>query len=112
MTEEEKKKDKSSLGRGMGYAPEESVCPVCLELGHREKLHEAKGLPVIAPNPQEAKGAPRVVDCEAGCRFSLEPYFNPRSDGTFCYICIKSERNSKAIVNHYWFHPDWIEKSE
>ncbi|MCK4721207.1 hypothetical protein KAU08_11125 [bacterium] len=107
MTDKDKKV-KTSLGRGLGYAPEEPYCPVCLELGFREKLHNVEGLPVIAPNPQAIKGAPRVVDCVAGCRYSLEPYYNPRSDGTFCYILIKSERNINAIVNHYWFHPDWI----
>jgi|WetSurMetagenome_2_1015567.scaffolds.fasta_scaffold1530521_1 hypothetical protein len=112
MAEDEKKKDKESLGRGMGFTSDEPVCPVCFELGFKEKLHEVKGLPVVAPNPQVSKGAPRVVDCSAGCRFSLEPYFNPKSDGSFCYILVKSKRNETAIVNHYWFHPEWIEKSE
>lgn len=112
MTEDEKKQERESLGRGMGTTADQPLCPVCLELGFREKLHEVAGLPVVAPNPQVAKGAPRVVDCGGGCRYSLEPYFNPRSDGTFCYILVRSERNQSAIVNHFWFHPDWIEKSK
>ena len=89
--------------------PDEKCCPVCLELGFREGMHEVKGLVEIAMNPQVDKGAPRVVDCTAGCRFTLEPYFNPKSDGRFCYMVIRSERNPDSVVNHYWFKPEWID---
>jgi hypothetical protein len=87
-------------------------CPVCQELGKQETLKEVTGLIDIAPNPQAAKGIPRVVDCTAGCRFDLEPYFNPKSNGTYCYMLIRSERNPEAVVNHYWFHPSCIQKTK
>ncbi len=88
--------------------PDERCCPVCLELGSRESMHRVEGLIEISSNPQEAKGAPRVFDCTANCRFTLEPYFNPKSDGRFCYMVIRSERNPDSVVDHYWFKPDWI----
>jgi len=83
-------------------------CPICHALGFEETLHRVEGLVEVAKNPQVEKGAPRVVDCSGGCRFSLEPHFNPKSNGTFSYMTISSERNPDAVVNHYWFHPDWI----
>jgi hypothetical protein len=95
-------------GRGLGYVPEEPVCPVCLDLGFREELHEVRGLEMVSRNPQVEKGAPRVIDCTGGCRFSLEPYFNPMSDGRFCYMVIRSERNPESVVNHYWLKTEWI----
>lgn len=88
--------------------PDEQLCPVCLAMNFRETLHRVEGLVIIAKNPQAEKGAPRVVDCTGGCRFDLEPFFNPKSNGTFSYMLIRSERNPDAVVNHYWFHPDWI----
>ena len=100
--------DKKSVGRGLGEVPDEPWCPICLAEGFREKLHRVEGLPVIARNPQADKGAPRVVDCTGGCRFTLEPYYNPMSDGRFCYMVVRSERNPNAVVNHYWFKLDWI----
>jgi hypothetical protein len=100
------------LGRGLGVAPDEPVCPVCLDLGFREKLHEVVGLEEVSKNPQVEKGAPRVVDCSAGCRYSLEPFYNPTSDGRFCYMLVRSERDPEAVVNHYWFPPEWIEKAK
>jgi hypothetical protein len=92
-------------------APPENIdchCPVCKALGHEETLKEVSGLLEISPNPQAMKGVPRVVDCSAGCRFDLEPYFSPKSNGTFSYMLIRSERNPNAVVNHYWFHPSCI----
>ncbi len=99
---------KRRVGRGLGEVPEEPYCPVCLELGFKEELFEVTGLVVVAPNPQAEKGAPRVIDCTGGCRFSLEPYFNPMSDGRFCYMVLDSKRNPGAVVNHYWFKAEWI----
>ncbi|MFH1675508.1 MAG: hypothetical protein ABIC40_00685 [bacterium] len=87
---------------------DEQCCPICLEKGFREALHKVEGLIEIAHNPQAEKGAPRVVDCTGGCRYGLEPYFNPKSNGTFCFMLMRSERNPDAVVNHYWFHPTWI----
>jgi hypothetical protein len=87
-------------------------CPVCQEKGKQETLKEVAGLIDIAPNPQAEKGIPRVVDCSAGCRFDLEPYFNPKSNGTYCYMLIRSERNPEAVVNHYWFHPTCVERAK
>lgn len=86
----------------------DNFCPVCKPLGYEESLFAVEGLIQIAPNPQAEKGAPRVVDCTGGCRFSLEPYFNPKSNGCFSYMLIRSERKPDAIVNHYWFHPSCI----
>jgi hypothetical protein len=85
-------------------------CPVCKALGHDETLKEVAGLVEISPNPQAMKGVPRVVDCTGGCRFDLEPYFSPKSNGTFSYMLIRSERNPDAVVNHYWFHPSCINR--
>lgn len=96
------------LGKGMGIVVTEPFCHVCSEQGHKEKLYRVEGLPEVAANPQAAKGAPRVVDCTGGCRYGLEPYFNPRSDGSFCYMLLRSSRNPEALVNHYWFKPEWI----
>jgi len=79
-----------------------------MALGHRETLREVTGLIEISPNPQAEKGVPRVVDCTGGCRFDLEPYFSPKSNGTYCYMLIRSERNPDAVVNHYWFLPSCI----
>ena len=87
---------------------DEKCCPVCLKLAFRESLHRVEGLIEISRNPQVEKGAPRVCDCSAGCRYTLEPYFNPKSDGTFCYMVIRSERNPDSVVDHYWFKPEWI----
>ena len=95
-------------GRGLGVVPSEPYCPVCLELGFNEKLHAVEGLVEICRNPQAEKGIPRVMDCDGGCRYTLEPFFNPMSDGRFCYMVIRSERNPEAVVNHYWFKPEWI----
>jgi hypothetical protein len=104
-------KGKKKLGKVLGFAVDEPFCPVCADLDHKETLHAVKDLEQIARNPQVDKGAPRVVDCSGGCRFGLEPFYNPRSDGTFCYMLLRSERNPEARVNHYWFKPEWI-KSE
>lgn len=106
--EDVKSTQKKSPGKGIGYTVEGPYCPVCKDLGFEEKMHAVTGIPVVAKNPQEEKGAPRVVDCDGGCRYSLEPYFNPKSDGTFCYMLIRSERDSGKRVNHYWFKPEWI----
>jgi hypothetical protein len=109
MADETTKQEvKGSMGKGMGVAPDEPFCPVCLEKGFKEKLNRVIGLIEIAPNPQVEKGAPRVVDCTGGCRYGLEPYFNPRSDGRFCYMVIRSERDPESVVNHYWFDLGWI----
>jgi hypothetical protein len=89
-------------------SPDKRLCPVCLALGFRESLHRVEGLVEVSRNPQAEKGAPRVADCTGGCRYTLEPYFNPKRDGTFCYMVVRSERNPEAVVNHYWFRPDWI----
>ena len=98
----------TSLGKSMGVLVEDPGCPVCDELGFTEQLYEVTGLELVAKNPQVAKGAARVVDCTGGCRYGLEPYYNPRADGSFCYMLLKSERNPAAIVNHYWFKPEFI----
>ncbi len=102
------KKKTKSLGKGMGVIVEEPYCPICAELGFREELHEVEGLVEVAANPQVKKGAPRVFDCAAGCRYGLEPYYNRRSDGSFCYMVLRSERNPDSVVNHYWFKPEFI----
>ena len=88
----------------------DSYCPVCKALGKQETLLEVGELVEISPNPQAGKGIPRVVDCTAGCRFDLEPYFSPKTNGTYCYMLIRSERNPDAVVNHFWFHPSCIGK--
>ena len=115
MSEEDKEKSssgshvrKTKLGKVMGWLVEDPYCPVCDELGYKEELHEVTGLEDIARNPQSDKGAPRVVDCTGGCRYSLEPFYNKRADGSFCYMLISSERSPGMIVNHYWFKPDFI----
>jgi len=89
----------------------DDLCPVCKELGYNETLYEVKGLIEIAPNPNAQRGIPRVVDCTGGCRFSLEPYFGPKSNGSYAYMLIRSVRNPDAVVNHFWFHPSCIKKS-
>jgi len=99
---------KIKLGKSMGFVITEPFCPICDELGHKEELHEVVGLEEVSVNPQAAKGAARVVDCTGGCRYGLEPYYNPRSDSSFCYMLLRSERNPGAIVNHYWFKPEFI----
>jgi hypothetical protein len=88
----------------------DQFCPVCKALGKQETLHEVTGLIEISPNPQAGKGIPRVIDCTAGCRFDLEPYFSPKANGTYCYMLIRSERNPEAVVNHFWFLPSCIGK--
>ncbi len=105
-----KTKARKALGKVLGFAVDEPFCPICADLGFKETLHVVEGLEQISRNPQADKGAPRVVDCTAKCRFDLEPYYNPKSDGTFCYMLIRSERNPGAIVNHYWFKPEWIKE--
>jgi hypothetical protein len=107
-TDEAESKKKKKVGRGLGEVPDEPWCPVCLETGHKEELHRVEGLVRIARNPQADKGAPRVIDCTGGCRYTLEPYYNPKSDGRFCYMVVRSERNPDAVVNHYWFKLEWI----
>jgi len=111
-TDELKKSEKApgkSRGKVLGQNVDGPFCPICAELGFQETLHVVEGLEQISRNPQVDKGAPRVVDCTGKCRFSVEPYYNPRSDGTFCYMLLRSERNPGAIVNHYWFKPEWIQ---
>ena len=103
---------KTKLGKSMGWLVEEPFCPVCDELGFREELHEVTGLEEVAKNPQAAKGAPRVIDCIGGCRFGLEPYYNPKSDGSFCYMLLNSKRAPELIVNHYWYKPDFIKRAK
>jgi len=107
-TDETKAPKKRKTGRGLGEVPEEPWCPVCLALGHKEKLYEVTGIVEVARNPQAEKGAPRVIDCTGGCRYTLEPYFNPKSDKRFCYMVVRSERDPDAVVNHYWLKLDWI----
>ena len=84
---------KSRLGKSMGILVEEPGCPVCDELGFSENMLEITGLEEVANNPQAKKGAPRVVDCSAGCRYGLEPYYNPKSNGSF--VVGESDQPSK-----------------
>jgi hypothetical protein len=87
-------------------------CPICKALGKNETLKEITGLEEVSRNPQAEKGIPRVVDCTAGCRYGLEPYFSPKGNGTYSYMLLRSERNPEAVVNHYWFDPACIERAK
>ena len=82
--------------------PDGRWCPACIKIGKQVKLKPVEGIVQLAENPAQLDGAPRVIECEQGCRFTLEPYWGRKKKVQFCYICILSETNPAATCNHHF----------
>lgn len=93
------------------YSPQESeiFCPACHGVGKKVKLRFVETKLQMAENPAQLEGAPRLVECPNGCRFTLEPYFKKKKKVLFCYVCILSDTNPGATCNHHWIHPGYVE---
>ncbi|HEX9745682.1 MAG TPA: hypothetical protein VGB30_09665 [bacterium] len=83
-------------------------CPACYAVGEKVNLKIVEGIQQLAENPAQLAGAPRVIECDKGCRYTLEPYWGRKKKVLFCYMCILSETNPAATCNHHFVDPGSI----